>query len=164
MESCPPGMALVTSRPIFDADSSHDIYRPSSTRISGDIPPLVPLPPRNTPLAGTSFGETRTLHNVPASPLSYAGPTIPVAAVVVEKIFSDKFEGGLIICRKIILVQKNIFSLFTSQLLMTPSVVVVISRGQTYGIGRIALAGPVRPPQHLRAATSHLYRWNQRLI
>ena len=59
---------------------------------------------------------------------------------------------------------KNIFSHFISQLLMTPGVVIVISRELTYGIGRIALAGPVRPPQHLRAATSHLYRWNQRLI
>jgi hypothetical protein len=119
------------------------------------------IPP---PLRRHFIGEVRALPDVPASPLSYAGSAIPVAALVVEKIFSDKFEGGLIICRKIILVQKNIFSLFTSQLLMTPSVVVVISRGQTYGIGRIALAGPVRPPQHLRAATSHLYRWNQRLI
>ena len=96
MESCPPEVALVASRPVFDVDSSHDIPRPSSSRISGDIPPPRTFtPPRNTPLAGTFFlGETRTLHNVPASPLSYAGPAIPVAAVVVEKIFSDKFEGG----------------------------------------------------------------------
>ena len=68
------------------------------------------------------------------------------------------------ICRKIFWVQKNIFSDFISQLLMTPSVVVVISRGQAYGIGRIALVGPVRPLHDLRAAASHLYRWNQRLI
>lgn len=81
------------SRHVFDADSSHNTSMPSSGYIKDNIPPFVPLPPLSPPSLAP-FREVRVLPDVLASPLSYAGSTIPVPALVVEKIFSDKFKGG----------------------------------------------------------------------
>jgi hypothetical protein len=59
---------------------------------------------------------------------------------------------------------KVIFYSSISHILMTPSGVLVISREHSYSIRGNGPTGPIRPLQHLAAAGSHLYRWNQRLV